>query len=132
MLASLIGKVGSMFGGSSVFKWVGMGVVALVLTAAFCWLGWGKAQAEAERDQVRAELVAVEAAHAASVAALQDLRQTVEAQRQALAERDQAINEINAQRETLRQRWQEAIRHDETVRDWADAPLPDAVRSMLQ
>lgn len=133
MWSWLIGKVAGMaFGSSSLWKWVGIGVGAVAIAFFVLWLLWTKAEIKADLAQAEQNLAAMTTAYESNLAALQDLQNISKAKDKALAEREQAIQDINADRERIRRRWQEAIRNDKAVRDWADTPLPDAVRGMFQ
>lgn len=87
-------------------------------------------QIEIERTQ--AELVASRAAEGAAKATITELEVGRVVAEKALAERDKTINNINRQHAIERRRWKEATRHDPETRSWADTPLPDTVRGMLQ
>lgn len=132
MWTSLISWGARLFGGSSLFKWAGLALAGLLLTATIGWLMWAKADAEAELANARLRLQVVQAAYDENQAALRELRASVHAKEIALAERDQTISTINAQREAYRRRWQEARRNDPDTRDWSGTRLPDSVRGLLQ
>jgi|GEM_PF-1968793 len=132
MLTSLIAWGSRLFGGSSIFKWAGLALAGLLLAGAVGWLFWAKADAEAELARTRLRLQVMQSAYDANQEALKELRDSVHAKDIALARRDRTIETINAQREAMRRRWQEAIRNDPDTRDWSGTRLPDSVRGLLQ
>ncbi|WP_243546381.1 hypothetical protein [Pseudodesulfovibrio tunisiensis] len=132
MWTALIARAASLFGGSRLVKWLVAGIAAVAIVAAFGWILRDNAHKDAALARANAANAALRSAHAASRAALAEMEAADAAKEAALAEREKTISAINADRAALRRRWQEALRHDETVRDWADTPLPDAVRGMLR
>lgn len=119
---------------ASVIPWKWVGIVGFVLALAFLilWLLWSKAELKAENAQLAADNSTLQTSNDSLSQAKDDLLKEKAALEDALAERDTTITTINADREAMRRRWQEAIRNEQEVRDWADTPLPDAVRGMLQ
>lgn len=110
---------------NSTVKYLGLALAVAVLLIAVLWYRGQAIEAQAELQVVQ---IALDAERVARLA----LQEASERQAKALAEREIEIQTINAEREALGRRWKEALRHDETVRDWADAPLPDAVRGLFQ
>lgn len=131
MWTSLVSTVSGLFG-TSAGKWIGTGIAGLAVVTIIVWLGWTRAEFRADYEAERSTRLLTEVAYQSSKAALDALKRASTAKDAALVQRDEQIKTINADREALRRRWQEAIQHDETVRNWADAPLPDAVRSLLR
>lgn len=117
---------------SPVKKYLSIGLGVMVVVCAFLFLLWDRAETKTELECTRTELVAVQTAYNSATAIIANLKADIITKDNALAERELAIHEINADREALRQRWQEAIRNEPDTRNWADTSLPDAVRSMLQ
>jgi uncharacterized protein HemX len=131
MLHALIGWAARL-GLGAVLKYAGYFLIAVALAAVIVWLGWSRTALRADLDRARAEATAALVAHDSARAALKDLRAVIEAQELALAERERELNELAAQSQAWRRKWQEAKRNDQDTQDWADAPLPAAVRGMLR
>ena len=128
----MLSAILSLFGGSSKIKYFVIAIAILVVAAAFMYLMWDRAEKQAEIERTRAELLVTKAAYNSARASINELKENMVSKDEALAQREQAINTINADREALRRRWQEEIRNDKITRDWADTPLPDSVRGLLQ
>lgn len=103
-------------------------VIAALLLSVLSWGLWQRS----ERIGAEADLATVTTALDAERLARAELAHTYQLQADALAERDKAAKAIQAERNQWEQRFNKAIRDDQTVRDWASAPLPDAVRGLLQ
>ncbi len=132
MWSSLISMATGLFGGSSLLKYIGIMFVVLLVVVAFAFLMWDRAEKQAEIERTRAELLVTQAAYSSARASINELKATIASKDEALAQREQAINTINADREALRLRWQEALRNEPDTRNWADTPLPDSVCGLLQ
>ena len=122
----------SLFTGSSWAKWIGIGLVMLCLVAACAWLKLDNANLKADLVAAHADIASVQAAYDQSQVVIDALQDAIATKDKALAERETTINTINADREAMRRRWQEAIRNDSEARDWGAVRLPDAVRGLLQ
>lgn len=132
MWSSLISMATGLFGGSSFLKYIGIMFVVLLVVVAFAFLMWDRAEKQAEIERTRAELLVTQVAYSSARASINELKATIASKDEALAQREQAINTINADREALRLRWQEALRNEPDTRNWADTPLPDSVCGLLQ
>ena len=132
MWSSLISMATGLFGGSSLLKYIGIMFVVLLVVVAFAFLMWDRAEKQAEIERTRAELLVTQVAYSSARASINELKATIASKDEALAQREQAINTINADREALRLRWQEALRNEPDTRNWADTPLPDSVCGLLQ
>lgn len=135
-VSAIVSAVTGLFSGagslSSVAKWVGLGIGTLAVVLLIVWLGWSRSSLKADLAVAQADLAAVTTALDSNRAALDELMAAAATQATALAERDRQISKINAQAKEWRRKWQEALRNDKTTREWADGPLPDAVRGMLR
>lgn len=116
-------------------KLLAAGAVALVVAV----LGGALYIREMQIRSLRAELSEAQstaetlrASNAAYAASLKAMESEIAKRDTLLAERDQRINDINARRAADRRTWQEALRNDQTVRDWNAVPLPDAVRGLFR
>lgn len=133
MWGALVSKAVGLFAGkSSLLKWVALGVGMVAVGIVILWLLWSRAAFKADLALAEMDLAAMTTAYEANRAALAELEQISEAKDLALAERDQAIKDIEEQRDEVRRKWREALRNDEKTRDWADTPLPASVRGLLQ
>lgn len=123
---------------SSVFgavKWAKVAAVAglvLAVAAVIGWLALSRANLRADLAQAHTSLAAVQTAYETNKAALAELKRISATKDEALAERDRAIKTIEVERDAARRKWREALRNEPETRDWADTPLPDAVRGLLQ
>lgn len=122
----------SLFTGSSWAKWIGIGLVMLCLVAACAWLKLDNSNLKADLVAAHADTASVQAAYDQSQVVIDALQDAIATKDKALAERETTINTINADREAMRRRWQEAIRNDSEAREWGAMRLPDAVRGLLQ
>jgi len=104
---------------------------ALVLAILLGWLFWSRASVKTDLVQAEANVATLQGANRAKAKAIEDLRSYAKTVDKALTQRDQALKTITAQREALRQQFEEALRNDPKTRAWADEPLPDAVRRLL-
>ena len=132
MWSSLISMATGLFGGSSLLKYIGIMFIVLLVVVAFAFLMWDRAEKQVEIERTRAELLVTQVAYSSARASINELKATIASKDEALAQREQAINTINADREALRLRWQEALRNEPDTRNWADTPLPDSVCGLLQ
>lgn len=128
----MLSAILSLVGGSSKIKYFVIAIVVLAVAGAFAFLMWDRAEKQVEIERTRAELLVTQAAYNSARASINDLKANIASKDEALALREQAINTINADREALRRRWQEALRNEPDTRDWADTPLPDSVCGLLQ
>ncbi len=119
-------------GGTRLWKWMGIGLAALSVVALIVWLGFSRANLQAELARAEADLAAVQTAYDSAQAALVEMKSARAALEAALVEREEEINDINARRAADRARWEEALRDDQYVRSWAGAALPEPVRRLLQ
>ena len=110
-----------------VYVCLGLAVLGLVLG-----LLWRNAALKADLAQAEADLATVMSAYEAEHEVRMQLVREAEATARVLLERETELQHISDQRDAERRRWQEVLRDDQTARDWADAPLPDAVRGMLR
>lgn len=111
---------------------IATGTVVLLLLATTWWQG--ATIKGLRKDLVVAEqsIVTLQAAGTAKDKALADLHADLAARDAALAERDRQVASINQQRRAALQALKEATRNDQQTTAWADTPVPDAVRGLLQ
>lgn len=130
ILGSLLSTAWGWVSGSSVRTWA-LIAGSLAVAALVGWLFWSRASLKADLASAEAHVVSLRAGYQASQAALVELSEAAARQERALAAREKLLKQISAERDTARRAWQEAKNHDEATRAWADQPLPDAVRRML-
>lgn len=133
MWTTLISWGANLFlGKSSLFKWVATGVGAVAVVIFILWLLWSRAELKAENIHLVDHNAALVSANETNIQTINEMREAQAATEAALAKRDEEYKQINAKASEFRRRWQEAKRHDQTVRDWADNPVPDAVRGLFE
>lgn len=105
--------------------WIAAGMASALLGAG-CW--WFHGQAVTARESAAKWRTAAQATQEA----LKEAVETRQALESALTEHQARVREVESQSANLRAKLREAASHDQTVRDWSDKPLPDAVRGVLQ
>lgn len=105
--------------------WIAAGMASALLGFG-CW--WFHGQAVTARESAAEWQRAVREVQLA----LNEAMTAREALEKALTEHRARVREVESQSAKLRAKIQEAASHDQTVRDWSDKPLPDAVRGLLQ
>jgi hypothetical protein len=122
----------SVLGVSKWAKFAAIGGLILAVAAVIGWLAMSRANLRADLAQARTSLAAVQTAYETNKVALAELKRISATKDEALAERDQAIKAIEVERDAARRKWREALSNEPETRDWADTPLPTAVRGLLQ
>ncbi len=110
---------------------IGLGA-ALVLSVLLGWLFWSRANLKADLVQAEANVATLQGANRAKAKVIEGLRNFAKDTDKALTQRDQALKDITAQREALRQQIEGVMRNDPKARVWADEPLPESVRRLLE
>jgi len=118
--------------------WIGIGGGVLAVVALVGGLTLSRANWKAEAYQARAEVVvkaadlsAMQSAYESQRAAVDELKAIDAAKDRVLAEQVAENRRLEAERVQFEHRWKEVLRNEKSVRDWADEPVPDAVRRLL-
>ena len=106
--------------------------VALALAAALYVQGVRLDAAKADLALAQQRVATLEAGVEAGRKALAAAESEAIRRDKAIVDRDAAVAIINTRRADQRRIIIEAVQHDQTVRDWRDTPLPDAVLCVLQ
>lgn len=106
-------------------------VVALLGGGTLWWQSSTIDGLRAALERTEASVLTLEQANGAQNATLAALRRDVATRDAVIADRDRRMARIETERAAARRTLTEAL-NDPTTRQWAAAPLPDAVRGLLR
>lgn len=111
---------------------IAAGTIVLLLLATIWWQGTAIKGLRADLATAEQSIIALQAADTAKDKAIDALREDLAARDSALAARDLRVAEIDQQRSAALRALKEATRNDQQTTAWADTPVPDTVRGLLQ